>query len=114
MYDNEIKEAANEYPTGTAIVEKVYGDAGLYKVYVQTLDHPHVLEMIVSASTKEAATQKALQHVKEGNPTKGRSLEESQKNSVVIAAKPAGKSGCIVTNKIPVLAFEEIAKALRR
>lgn len=86
----------------------------LYKVYVQTLDHPHVLEMIVSADGKEVAAQKALQHVKEANPTKGRSLEESQKNSVVIAVKAAGKSGCIVTNKIPVLAFEEIAKAVKR
>jgi hypothetical protein len=86
----------------------------LYKVYVQTLDHPHVLEMIVSADERESAADKALSHVKEANPTKGRSLEESQKNSVVIAVKAAGKSGCIVTNKIPVLAFEQIAKAVKR
>ncbi|RKP46391.1 hypothetical protein [Trinickia fusca] len=86
----------------------------LYKVYVQTLDRPHVLEMIVSADGKELAANKALSHVKEANPTKGRSLEESQKNSVVIAVKAAGKSGCIVTNKIPVLAFEEIAKSVKK
>ncbi|QVN12050.1 MULTISPECIES: hypothetical protein [unclassified Burkholderia] len=86
----------------------------LYKVYVQTLDHPHVLEMIVSADSKEAAEDKALGHIKEANPTKGRSLEESQKNSVVLSVKKAGKSGCIVTNKIPVLAFKDVQKALKK
>lgn len=44
----------------------------LYKVYVQTKDHPHVLEMIVSAATQDQAAGKAFSHVKEANPTKGR------------------------------------------
>ncbi|WP_157661886.1 hypothetical protein [Burkholderia ubonensis] len=82
----------------------------LYKAYVKTLDHPHVLEMIVSAPDEEAATRKALSHVKEANPEKGRSLAESQKNSVVLAVKAAGKNGCIVINKLPLVIFEEISK----
>lgn len=82
----------------------------LYKVYVQTKDHPHVLEMIVAAESKDSAGEKALSHIKESNPTKGRSLEESQKNSVVLFAKKTGKSGCLVTNKLPVSAFRGISK----
>ena len=85
---------------------------GLFKVYVQTKDHPHVLEMIVSARSKADAEAKALGHIKEANPTKGRSLAESQENSVVLFAKKAGKSGCLVTNKMPLRAFKSIAKAI--
>lgn len=86
----------------------------LYKVYVQTKDHPHILEMIVSAESKDSAEKKALTHVKEANPTKGRSLEESQSNSEVLFAKKAGKSGCLVTNKLPETAFRAISKALAK
>ncbi|MGF6764810.1 hypothetical protein P3T24_005144 [Paraburkholderia sp. GAS33] len=86
----------------------------LYKAYVKTLDHPHVLEMIVSAPSEEAAATKALGHVKEANPEKGRSLAESQKNSVVLAVKAAGKNGCIVTNKLPLVVFEKISKSIKK
>lgn len=86
----------------------------LFKVYVRTLDHPHISEMMVSAPDQESAAQRALGHVKEANPEKGRSIEESQKNSVVVAVREAGKNGCIVVNKIPVAAFEEIGKAIEK
>lgn len=86
----------------------------LYKVYVQTKDHPHVLEMIVTAESKDSASKKALSHVKESNPTKGRALKESQKNSMVLFTKKAGKSGCLVTNKLPVSAFQAIVKNIER
>ncbi|MRV74055.1 hypothetical protein GJ700_20305 [Duganella sp. FT92W] len=85
----------------------------LFKVYVRTLDHPHISEMMVSAPDQESAAQRALGHVKEANPEKGRPIEESQKNSVVVAVREAGKNGCIVVNKIPVAAFEEIAKTVQ-
>jgi hypothetical protein len=84
----------------------------LFKVYVQTKDHPHVLEMIVSAGSPQAAKARALGHVKEANPTKGRSLEESQSNSIALFAKRAGKNGCLVTNKLPVKAFEAVSRAV--
>ena len=84
----------------------------LYKVYVRTKDHPHILEMIVSADSKESAETKALGHVKEANPDKGRPLKESQANSEVIFAKKTGKSGCLVTNKLPVVAFKAISKSI--
>jgi len=84
----------------------------LFKVYVQTLDHPHVSEMIVSAPDAEIASTRALSHVKATNPEKGRSLAESQRNSVVVAVKEAGKNGCIVTNKIPTAVFTGIANSL--
>jgi len=53
-----------------------------------------------------------LGHVKAANPEKGRSPEDSQRNSVVVAVREAGKNGCIVSNKIPVAIFEEIAQTL--
>jgi hypothetical protein len=86
----------------------------LYRVYVQTLDHPHISEMIVSATDAESASKRALGHVKAANPEKGRSLKESQRNSVVVAVKEAGKNGCIVTNKIPTAVFEEIARSVEK
>jgi hypothetical protein len=82
----------------------------LFKAYVKTLDHPHLLEMIVSAPDAEIAAKKALKHVKEANPDKGRALEVSQQNSEVIAVKVAGKNGCIVTNKLPLVIFNKISK----
>lgn len=84
----------------------------LFRVYVTTLDHPHVSEMMVSAPNAETASKRALGHVKEANPEKGRSLRESQKNSAVVAVREAGKNGCIVTNKFPVSVFDDIAKAV--
>lgn len=86
----------------------------LFRVYVKTLDHPHISEMMVSAPDAETASRRALGHVKEANPEKGRSLAESQRNSVVVAVKEAGKNGCIVTNKIPTAVFADIASSLDR
>lgn len=82
----------------------------LYRVYVQTDDHPHVLEMIVAGESAKDARVTALKHVKESNPTKGRALATSQKNSKVLAAKKAGMNGAIVVNKMPVLIYKEILK----
>lgn len=93
---------------GTEMAEK------LYRVYVKTLDHPHISEMMVSAPNPELASTRALGHVKEANPEKGRSLEESQRNSVVVAVKEAGKNGCIVTNKIPTAVFDDIANSVAK
>lgn len=84
----------------------------LYKVYVKTLDHPHILEMLVSATDTATASARALSHVKAANPEKGRSTLESRRNSAVLAIKEAGKNGCIVSNKIPVAIFKDIAKLL--
>jgi len=84
----------------------------LFRVYVKTLDHAHISEMMVSAVDAESACTRALGHVKAANPEKGRSLEESQRNSVVVAVREAGKNGCIVSNRIPVAIFDEIAKSL--
>lgn len=84
----------------------------LFRVYVNTLDHPHISEMIVSAPDADTASIRALGHVKAANPEKGRSLAESQRNSVVVAVKEAGKNGCIVTNKIPAAVFTDIANSL--
>lgn len=75
----------------------------LYKVYVRTLDHPHISEMMVCAPDEETASQRALGHVKAANPEKGRSLTESQRNSVVVAIKEAGKNGCIAPTNCPSL-----------
>jgi hypothetical protein len=86
----------------------------LFKAYVKTLDHPHLLEMIVSAPDAEVAAKKALGHVKEANPDKGRAMEVSQKNSEVIAVKAAGKNGCIVTNKLPLEVFNKISKKIAK
>jgi hypothetical protein len=82
----------------------------LFKVYVRTLDHPHVLEMIVSAPDKATASESALKHVKATNPEKGRPLEESQKNSTVLSVKKVGKNGCIVTGKISTVVVDDLAK----
>lgn len=84
----------------------------LFKVYVRTLDHPHISEMMVCAPDEEIAAERALGHVKAANPEKGRSLAESQRNSVVVAIKEAGKNGCIVTHKLPVAVFESISNSL--
>lgn len=86
----------------------------LFRVYVKTLDHPHISEMMVSAPDAATASKRALGHVKEANPEKGRSLAESQRNSVVVAVKEAGKNGCIVTNKIPTAVFADIANSMER
>jgi hypothetical protein len=83
----------------------------LFRVYVKTLDHAHISEMMVSAPDEASASARALRHVKAANPEKGRSLEESQRNSAVIAVREAGKNGCIVSNRIPVAIFDEIAKS---
>ncbi len=82
-------------------------DADLYKVLVETRDHPHVLEILVSAESASSASEKALGHIKAANPTKGRPLEISQNNSKVLSARKAGKNGCITINKLPVAAFKE-------
>jgi hypothetical protein len=84
----------------------------LFRVYVKTLDHAHISEMMVSAPDEDSASARALRHVKAANPEKGRSLAESQRNSVVVAVREAGKKGCIVSNRIPVAIFDEIAKSL--
>lgn len=86
----------------------------LFRVYVRTLDHALISEMMVSAVDSKSASMRALGHVKAANPEKGRSLEESQRNSVVVAVREAGKNGCIVSNRIPVAIFEEIAKSLEQ
>lgn len=86
----------------------------LFKVYVKTLDHAHISEMMVSAPDSQSAAARALRHVKAANPEKGRPLAESQKNSAIVAVKEAGKNGCIVSNKIPVAIFDEIARAVGR
>ena len=84
----------------------------LFRVYVRTLDHAHISEMMVSALDEESASARAVRHVKSANPEKGRSLEESQRNSVVVAVREAGKNGCIVSNRIPVAVFDEIARSI--
>jgi len=86
----------------------------LYKVYVQTEGHPHVLEMIVAGDSIESAKEKALKHVKESNATKGRDLKTSQDNSTVLAAKKAGMNGAIVVNKTPLTVHEEILKKIKK
>ncbi|WP_155518311.1 hypothetical protein [Ralstonia solanacearum] len=86
----------------------------LYKVYVQTKDHPHILEMIVSAESRVSAEEKAVNHVKAANPTKGRTLEQSQLNSYALFSKKAGIDGCLVTNKIPVIAFRSVTREMAR
>jgi hypothetical protein len=85
----------------------------LYRVYVQTDDHPHILEMIVAGGSVKDAKKKALGHVKESNPTKGRTLQTSQKNSTVLAAKKTGMHGALVVNKMPVTIYKEIMKNLK-
>lgn len=84
----------------------------LYKVYIQTDDHPHILEMIVTANTKAEARKTGLGHVKEANPTKGRDQQISQKNSKVLAVTETGKNGALVISKISVKVANEIAEAL--
>lgn len=85
----------------------------LYKVYIQTNDHPHISEMIVAGDSIEDAKEKALKHVKESNPTKGRNLETSQNNSTILAAKKTGMHGALVVNKIPVTTYKEIMENLK-
>lgn len=85
----------------------------LYRVYIQTDDHPHILEMIVAGTSIKDAKAKALGHVKESNPTKGRKLETSQKNSAVLAAKKTGMHGALVVNKMPVTIYKEIMENLK-
>lgn len=85
----------------------------LYRVYVQTDDHPHILEMIVAGESAKDAKKKALGHVKAANPTKGRALATSQKNSTVLAAKKTGLQGALVVNKMPVTIYKEIMENLK-
>jgi hypothetical protein len=99
--------------TRSRILEEEMADK-LFRVYVRTLDHAHISEMMVAAPDSESAASQALGHVKATNPEKGRSLQESQRNSVVVAVREAGKNGCIVTNRIPVAIFEDVAKALEK
>jgi hypothetical protein len=84
----------------------------LYRVYIQTSDHPHILEMIVAGASVEDAKTRALGHVKESNPTKGRTLEASQSNSTVLAAKKTGMRGALVVNKMPVSIYRQIMRNL--
>lgn len=85
----------------------------LFRVYVQTDDHPHILEMIVAGENAKDAKKKALGHVKAANPTKGRALATSQKNSTVLAAKKTGLAGALVVNKMPVTIYKEIMKNIK-
>lgn len=85
----------------------------LYRVYVQTDDHPHILEMIVAGENLRDAKKKALGHVKAANPTKGRAVATSQKNSTVVAAKKTGLAGALVVNKMPLTIHKEIMKNLK-
>lgn len=85
----------------------------LYKVYIQTDDHPHILEMIVAGESLEDAKIKARGHIKESNPEKGRDKKTSQKNSTVLAAKKTGMNGALVVNKIPVTIYREIMENLK-
>lgn len=85
----------------------------LYKVYIQTEDHPHILEMIVAGTSVADAKKKALGHVKESNPTKGRDLAVSQKNSIALAAKKTGMNGALVVNKMPVTVYKQIMTNLK-
>lgn len=81
----------------------------LFKVYVHTVGHPHLSEMVVAANDRNDATERALNHVKRNNPTKGtRTPEESQDLSRVLAISETGVAGCLVINKITVAACREM------
>ena len=84
----------------------------LWRVQVYTEGHPHISEMIVTADSKKAAAEKAIGHVKEANPDKGRSIEDSQERSSVLHVKKAGKNGAMVINRTPVAAYKAVGAAL--
>lgn len=85
----------------------------IYKVYVYTDGHPHVSEMVVAATSEDDARERARNHIKRNNPTKGdRTPEESQDLSRVLAVKETGIDGCLVINKISVAACKEMCAEL--
>ncbi len=81
----------------------------VYKVYVHTEDDPHVSEMVVAASSKKEAEERALEHVKKSNPHKGyRAPEESKDLSKVLYVKRAGTNGCLVIHRVPLEVFKRV------
>lgn len=81
----------------------------VYKVYLHTKDDPHVSEVVVAASSKKEASDRALGHVKKSNAYKGvRTPEEAQDVSRVLFVKKAGTNGCLVIHRIPLEVFKKV------
>lgn len=74
----------------------------LFRVYVHTQDDESVRELIVTAKDEAQARDRALDHVKASNPTKGmRTKATSERLTKILAIKPTSKPYCLMIHSIP-------------
>lgn len=88
-------------------------DSRLFRVYMHTVDHELVRELIVTAVDEDQAAERAYEHVKAANQGKGeRSKEESESLTDILAIFPTSKPHCLRINEVPAGAVRQIVEAL--
>lgn len=86
----------------------------LYRVYLQTNGHELTREFIVTATDSAQAHERALEHVKASNISKGeRTKEESVSQTQVLAVVPTTQRHALCINEIPSAAVRQIAAAMQ-